>query len=363
MIRLRCTPPGVPVTDVWLDVDLRQGWPTELAATVEPRARFALLDAAVAARHAARTAACQPRLLLAGGEEAKRFGHLEQVLRALAHADLGRAGVLLVVGGGSLGDLGGLAAALYCRGIDHVLVPTTLLAMVDSSVGGKTAIDLPEGKNLVGAFHPPRVVLVDFAFLATLPEREYSSGLGEVLKTAIGLSAELFAVLEEHAPAVLAREPSVLRQVVHLALTAKIRVVEGDFHERGPRRLLNLGHTLGHALEARSGFTLPHGLAVAQGLHFALDLAERRGTLAAAEATRARALLTRYGFVAETWPDDARMLEFVRRDKKAGPEGIDFVLPTGIGRAATQRLDLDEIRRALAIERRPGPVGPGADER
>lgn len=348
MIHLRCAPPGAQATEIWLDADLgADGCAPWLAARAGARRALALIDARVDELHPTRTRAWQPRHLLAGGEASKTMGHLEAVLRALARQELGRTGLLLVAGGGSLGDLGGLAAALYCRGIEFVLVPTTLLAMVDSSVGGKTAVDLPEGKNLVGAIHPASAVVIDLAFLSTLPEAEFRSGLGEVVKVAIGLSAELFSLLEAQATAVHARDPAILGDVVRLALAAKIRVVEADLHERGRRRLLNLGHTLAHALEAHSGFSLPHGVAVARGLHFALDLAARRQTIAPADAARARALLLRYGFAADPLPPSDALAPFVRRDKKAAGDGIHFVLPTGIGRAETVHLGTDEVVRAL----------------
>lgn len=346
MITLRCAPPGAPETEICLGVDLTRD-ESGLLVLPSDRRCLALIDARVAEPHAVRIASLAPRLTMAGGEAAKSLAQLEAVLRALAQAEVGRQGLLYVVGGGSLGDLGGLAAALFARGIEFVLVPTTLLAMVDSSVGGKTAIDLPEGKNLVGTFHPARRVLIDLAFLSSLPELELRSGLGEVLKIAIGLSPELFEVLEQHAPAVLGKDPSAVLDVVELAVRAKIELVEADFHEHGPRRLLNLGHTLGHALEAHGGFEVPHGLAVARGLHFALDVAERRRDLAADAASRARALLLRYGFERAVLPPRRTLAPFVRRDKKVEHDGLHFVLPTGVGRSHTVHLAIDEVLQAL----------------
>jgi 3-dehydroquinate synthase len=344
VIALRCAPAGATATAISVGVDLCAGLPSTNHAEATT---FALLDAALLPAHAARLAGLERRVLLEGGEAAKTIVHLERVLRELAAAGLQRRDRLLVCGGGSLGDLGGLAAALYLRGIELAFAPTTLLAMVDSSVGGKTAIDLPEGKNLVGAIHPARDVVIDLAFLATLPESEYRSGLGEVLKIAIGRSAQLFELLETERAAIAARRPEVLGQVIAAALRAKIELVESDLHERGPRRLLNLGHTLGHALEAAAQFTLPHGHAVARGLHFAIDLAERRGALAPVAAARCRRLLSAYGFVADPLPPRARLLPFLRRDKKASGEAITFVLPTAIGESAVQIIAVGQLADAL----------------
>ena len=347
MIALRCAPPHAPATEVLLAVDTTRDLDGMLARLGKGRARFALIDARVDALHTAALRGLEPRVTVSGGEAAKTFSVLEGVLRALARAEVDRDTVLVVVGGGSVGDLGGLAASLYARGLDFVLLPTTLLAMVDSSVGGKTAIDLPEGKNLVGTFHPARLVLLDLAFLRTLPEIEFRSGLGELLKVALGLSAELFALLEANADAVLARDPHTLAQCVRLALSAKIALVESDFHERGVRRLLNLGHSLGHALEAHGGYTLPHGIAVARGLHFALRVAAQDSHLAAANVARARQLLARYGFQEDPLPPTAELLPFLRRDKKVRGDGIHFVVPTAIGASTTVFLSWPVLATAL----------------
>jgi 3-dehydroquinate synthase len=238
-----------------------------------------------------------------------------------------------------------LCAALFLRGIECWQVPTTLLAMADSAVGGKTAVDLPEGKNLVGCVHPPALVVVDPSLLSSLPEIEFRSGLAEVLKAAIGLDAVLFGLLEREHPAVAARAGDALERAIHRALAAKVAVVERDLREDGPRRLLNLGHTLGHALEAHAHYARPHGLCVARGLHFAVTVAEALGPLAAADAGRCRALLLAYGHRPEPLPPAAELLPFVRRDKKAAGACVHFVLPTGIGQSAVQALPIDRLAR------------------
>jgi 3-dehydroquinate synthase len=265
------------------------------------------------------------------------------VLVAMAELALDRRATVLAFGGGSIGDLAGLAASLFLRGVRFVQVPTSLLAMVDSSVGGKTAINLPTGKNLVGTFWPAAEVLIDPEFVASLPDAEFRSGMGEVLKTAIGLCAELFALLEAQPNRMLAREPATLGRAIELSVRAKIRVVESDLLERGQRRLLNLGHTLGHALEAASGFTEPHGVAVARGLHFALERAVSRGAIDAASARRCRELLRRYGFEATPLPPWRTLESFLRRDKKTDGRLLHVVLPTGIGQSRIEPMPLDEF--------------------
>ena len=299
---------------------------------VSAHGTFHLIDAAVARAHENLLAAKAARLELEGGEGIKSMATLEVVLRAMASAGIPRDGTLIAIGGGTICDLGGLAAALWMRGIGLEFVPTTLLAMLDASVGGKTAVDLPEGKNLVGAFWPARRTTIDVSFLTTLPEAEVRSGLGEALKMGIGASEELFVLLEEEREGVLARDLGLLEAVIALAIAAKMAIVERDPREDGERRVLNLGHTLGHALEAESGYRMQHGVAVARGLHAAIDLGERRGVLGGGEAGRARELLLGYGFERWAVPPIGRLAEYLKRDKKAGREGLRFVVPTGIGR-------------------------------
>jgi 3-dehydroquinate synthase len=338
VIELRCSPAEGRPTRVRIADGLLLG-PNPIATVAGSdagRRIHALVDRRVAALHPGLVAGLDGVLLVDGGEELKSFAGLEAVLRHLAGRGAERRDVLAAVGGGSVGDLGGLAAALHLRGIELRMVPTTLLAMVDSSVGGKTAINLPEGKNLVGAFWPASEVLIDPGTVATLPDAEWRSGLGEVLKVALGLDAALFEFCEREAASLLDRAPRTVARAVELALRAKIRLVEVDPFERGARRLLNLGHTLGHALEAWSGFSIPHGVAVARGLHHAVDLGERFGGLASTEATRARNLLRRFGFEATALPPRGALLGFLGRDKKVEGGLVHAVLPTAIGASATR---------------------------
>lgn len=290
---------------------------------------------------------CAGHLAVTGGEEAKSFASLEQVLRSMVRLDLDRNARLVALGGGTLGDLGGLAAALYKRGVELIAVPTTLLAMLDSSVGGKTGINVPEGKNLIGHVWPASSVLIDPGFLSTLSDTEYRSGLGEAVKMAIGLDAELFELLESEPRRVMAREPEVLEQVILLAVAAKIRVVEEDVHESGPRRLLNLGHTLGHALEMHSSAQVPHGHAVARGLWFALEVGQAHGAIDEAAADRCRALLRLYDFEETPLPAAAEVLPFLSRDKKIEGGSLHFVVPRGIGTSGTMPLALTELSAHL----------------
>jgi len=255
-----------------------------LPAALERFARVAVLtDTQVEALHAARLgrAAEKPRLALPPGEVSKSFATLERVLDFLAAAGLDRQSALVAFGGGVIGDLGGLAAALYARGIPFVQVPTTLLAQVDSSVGGKTAVNLAAGKNLAGVFHQPSLVLADTELLATLSDDEYASGLGEVLKTVLLAGDEALAFLEQSAPAVHARDAAVLAELVERCVRLKAAVVARDPHERGERKALNLGHTFAHAIEHEAGYgRIPHGIAVATGVALALRASAEARVLA-----------------------------------------------------------------------------------
>jgi 3-dehydroquinate synthase len=330
VIELRCAPADGRPTLVRIGAGLlADGVPAAVAERLPGRRTSIVAD-----RRIAEDAGCgQSELLLDAGEDLKTFDGLERILRHLVRAGLDRRSALIAVGGGSLGDAVGLAAAILLRGVELVLVPTTLLAMVDSSVGGKTAINLPEGKNLVGAYWPASEVWIDTAFLGSLPDPEWRSGLGEVLKVAVGLDAELFDHCEQHTDRLLSREPEATARAIALALAAKIRVVEEDPLENGARRLLNLGHTLGHALEMASDFSIPHGVAVARGLHHALDVADAQGTAASAETQRMRDLLAAFGFARDPLPDRATLAGFLERDKKIIDGRLLAVLPTGIGRS------------------------------
>lgn len=338
MITLHCRPPGERPSEIRIGAGIAR----QLSQWLGARRSFVLAD-----RRAPVPSGLTVDLALEGGEDLKTFTTLERVLGALARAGADRATTLVCIGGGSIGDLGGLAAALYHRGITHWQVPTTLLAMADSSVGGKTAVNLAEGKNLAGAVHPAELVVVDVEACSTLPEPEYRSGLAEVVKIAIGRDRELFEVLEHSRDAVLARDIDTLVAVLHRAIAAKVAVVEADAHELGLRRLLNLGHTLGHALEARAQGAVPHGLCVAQGIHFALALALADRAITAVDAARCTRLLESLGFAREPLPRCHEVMPWIARDKKRVDATLHFAMPTGIGTSAVVPMPLRRIETAL----------------
>ncbi len=274
------------------------------------------------------------RFVMPAGEQAKTLAHFAEVIDALAASGATRDACVLALGGGVVGDLAGFAAACWMRGIDCVQLPTTLLAMVDSSVGGKTAVDLPQGKNLVGAFHPPRGVFADTAALDTLPDRELRAGLAEVVKYGAIVDAPFLDWLEAHTMPLLAREREPLIEAIARSCQHKATIVEHDPFEHGERALLNFGHTFGHAIEAEQGYAghastaLNHGEAVAVGMVLAARLSAHLGMAPAADAERLRALLAGFGLPtvlpAALEPD--RLLERMRLDKKANASGLRFIL-------------------------------------
>ncbi len=282
-------------------------------------------------------------LLLPEGECAKDFEQLERTLEFFASTGLDRRSCAWTLGGGALGDLGGLAAALYMRGIAVVHCPTTLLAQVDASIGGKTAINLAAGKNLAGVFHQPRAVFADTRVLATLDEHEYRSGLGEVLKTALVSGEELLALLEAHTEQLNARDEGLLSEIVAACVRAKARVVAADPTEAGSRRALNLGHTFAHAIEHSAGFgRIPHGVAVAVGIAIALRAARELGCLEdrglEARVTKLLGRLHLPAKLASLRQSTGQALtprelsDAMRLDKKGRAGEIRLVLPRAAGR-------------------------------
>ncbi|HEX5937601.1 MAG TPA: 3-dehydroquinate synthase [Actinomycetota bacterium] len=270
-------------------------------------------------------------LLVPAGEEAKTLQAYESLLRQLAGREAHRDDVVIALGGGAVGDVAGFVASTYMRGIGLVQVPTTLLAQVDAAIGGKTAVNLPEGKNLVGTFAQPLAVVADIDTLATLDEREYRSGLSEVAKVALTLDPELLVFLREHAPAVAARDPGAAEHVVERCVAAKARVVGEDERDASARLVLNYGHTVGHALERLDAFRgRTHGEAVALGMMAAAALAERRG-LGTELSSRTEALLRALGIepVGPIPPADD-VVRCLRLDKKYRG-GVRFVLLADIG--------------------------------
>lgn len=273
-------------------------------------------------------------LRIASGESSKSVASLERLWQAMLddHADRGSA--VVAVGGGVVGDLAGFAAASFARGLPLVQVPTTLLSQVDSSVGGKTGINLPGAKNIVGAFWQPSLVVIDSTSLDTLPQREYVSGLAEVVKYGVILLPELFDYLEQHAAAILRKESGVVTHIVSESCLAKANVVRQDERETtGLRAILNYGHTFAHALESVTGYGhLLHGEAVSIGMHMAALLAEKMGRVSSDFVDRQRALLQRLELPTSYRDADPQKLwQAMQHDKKVEHGQLRFVLPTRLG--------------------------------
>jgi 3-dehydroquinate synthase len=271
---------------------------------------------------------------VASGETSKSLQMLGKLWDWMLARGADRRSVIIAVGGGVIGDLAGFAAASFARGIRLVQVPTTLLAMVDSSVGGKTGINLDAGKNMVGAFWQPSAVLIDTATLATLDERTYRSGLGEVIKYGVIEDADFFAWMEQNADALVKREPAALRYAIERSCQIKASVVADDERETSGRRaILNYGHTFAHAIEATAGYgTMLHGEAVAIGMIMAARLAQALGRVDDAFVKRQRTLIARCGLPTK-WQqaDPKQMIPVMRTDKKVAHATLRFVLPSRIG--------------------------------
>lgn len=285
------------------------------------------------------------------GEQEKNLTRFSELLNAMAAHRMTRDSTVLALGGGVIGDLAGFAAACYMRGIAFIQIPTTLLAMVDSSVGGKTAVDLVAGKNLAGAFHQPKAVWIDTDVLKTLPEREFRAGLAEVVKYAALGDAGFFDWLERHAGAILAKDPDILASAIARCCEQKAGIVARDETEQGERALLNFGHTFGHALEVLLGFgELVHGEAVAIGMQLAADFCSEQGLAPATDGARLRTLLQTFGLPVTVPPGlrAADMIDKMRLDKKAQHGRLRLILWHGIGQAyIAGDIDADDLQAFL----------------
>jgi len=313
---------------------------TELAKRGVGRKVVLVSDAAIARLHAepvvrglGQAGFDIAQVSVPGGEQAKRLDVVSDLWDRLLDTGCDRTSTVVALGGGAVGDVAGFAAATYMRGMNLVQVPTTLLAQVDASIGGKTAIDHPRGKNLIGAFHQPRIVIVDPATLTTLPQREFRSGLAEVIKHGIVLDAAYFADLETSIPALLERDLATLERVVAGSCRLKAGVVERDEQEAELRWVLNYGHTVGHALEAATGFRRwAHGEAISLGIAAEARLAERLGIGSPATTERQMRLLSAVGLpVYGLQVDPATVVEAMSRDKKSRDGRVPFVLAPEIG--------------------------------
>ncbi|HEX4037075.1 MAG TPA: 3-dehydroquinate synthase [Acidobacteriaceae bacterium] len=288
-------------------------------------------------------------LFLPPGERYKRLAELEKLADQLARAGADRSSLLIAFGGGIVGDACGFLAAIYMRGIDYIQVPTTFLAQVDSSVGGKTGVNLAAGKNLIGSFHHPRAVFADIDVLQTLPDRELRAGLFESVKAGIIRDPALFRFMEKNADALLARDAAALEKVIVASIRMKAEVVAIDERESGLRMILNYGHTLGHAIEAATGFrALLHGEAVAWGMLAALRIALARTTVGADQAERIERTILAYGPLPPFRTTPAKLLDAAGRDKKNRAGTRRFILPKGIGNAVVVE-DVTEAELKAAI--------------
>jgi 3-dehydroquinate synthase len=268
------------------------------------------------------------------GERSKSMAQLQAVLSFLERQQLDRGGCVIAVGGGTVGDLAGLAAAMWQRGVRLVAVPTTLLAMVDSSIGGKTGVNGRRSKNAIGAFWQPSAVVSDLAAIETLPAASYRDAFAEVVKYAVAMDRGLFDLLQRNAPRLAERDPSMLQRVVFRCVAAKALVVAKDERDRGPRAILNYGHTAGHALEAATGFRVSHGRAVAFGMRVVADIAVAMDLCSERVAESQDALLEAFGLPDRPpHADPRRVLAAIALDKKARRGKVAWVMPRRIGHA------------------------------
>ncbi len=304
-----------------------------------PKAKDALSQAGFAVNEA----------VVPAGEETKSPAVAAELWSAMAQLSFGRDSLVVALGGGVVGDLAGFVAATYMRGVPVVQVPTTLLAMVDSSVGGKTAVNLPEGKNLVGAFYQPAFVCADTDVLATLSEREWRCGCAEIAKSAVIDSDDFFFWLSANAAALSQRDPEVTAQAIKRCVVFKADVVAQDKTESaGVRECLNYGHTLGHAIEVLAGYgTFSHGAAVAEGMRFASELAEARGATPAFTQAVGE-LLDGLGLPAFDWrAEPSALLQAMKHDKKSRGGAVRFVLVSDVGRWSVETIGEEELLAAL----------------
>jgi 3-dehydroquinate synthase len=350
----------VPLSDRSYDVHIANLATDEVADKIaaaigKPSGVAVLVDehvAQVSPRASQLTAALSARLpkvkqyLLPRGEAAKNLVQVERTCQWLADSGFDRGAVIVGIGGGAATDHSGFVAAIYLRGVAFALCPTTLLAVVDASVGGKTGVDIPAGKNLVGAFHQPRVVVADLNFLQTLPKRELSAGMAEVVKAGLIADSALFAKLEAAGEGALS--PSSLADVITASVAVKVAVVGEDERENGRRAILNFGHTVGHAIEAGSGYELLHGEAVSLGMVCALALGEARGVTQAGLRQRAQTLLARLSLPVDAKPRlTPEVLARIEVDKKRRTDAVRFVLVPTPGEATLCDISLHELKQQV----------------
>ena len=353
---------GARSYDVLVGDDLIAEAGRHIAPLVTRQRVFVVTDANLAELHLARLERALKEagldyeaIVLPAGEQTKDFHHLESLVEELLDMKIERGSTLIAFGGGVIGDIAGFAASVLLRGIDFVQIPTTLLAQVDSSVGGKTGINSRHGKNLIGSFHQPRLVLADTDVLSTLPRRELLAGYAEVVKYGLASEPEFFTWLEGHGTSLIEGNADARRQAVLRSCAAKARVVAADERETGLRALLNLGHTFGHAIETETGYgEFLHGEAVAIGMVMAFELSARLDLCAAEDVARARRHLAAVGLPTgldgtsgRVW-NPRRLLEHMTRDKKVAAGRVVFILVRGIGEAfVSDAVDPAEVEALL----------------
>ena len=282
-------------------------------------------------------------ILIGLGESSKTLLTIDNIYRRLIELGADRSTFILGIGGGIVTDIAGFAAATYMRGLEFGFISTTLLGQVDASVGGKNGVNVDGYKNMVGTFRQPRFVICDVNLLRTLPVREFRSGLAEVVKSGIIADKELFEMLEKADFATLQRDTALLQQIVYRAISVKASIVERDECEAGDRRLLNLGHTLAHAIE-KSSSKMNHGEAVAVGLSLISDIAVKGGLMAQCDNERIQNLLQRAGFSLESPVTKSQMLKAISKDKKSEGNFINAVFPRAIGKCVVEKMPLDEFK-------------------
>jgi len=294
-------------------------------------------------------------ITVAAGEATKNMETALSVMKKLLELGTDRTSVIIALGGGVIGDLTGFIASVFMRGISYIQIPTTLMAQVDSSIGGKTAVDLPEGKNLVGTFNQPQAIYIDLKFLETLSDKEMKNGLAEIIKAGIIEDISLFNMLETQTEAIKSRDQTVLTSLVEKACRVKKGIVELDEREKGLRRILNFGHTLGHALEAESGYGMSHGEAVSIGMVAAARIAEKIYDLPTADRERIEALIAAIGHpttIPASMSTDG-ILGRLKMDKKKVGDTVHFVLIKKIGFPFVNGGIADNTLRGIIEELRP----------
>ena len=283
------------------------------------------------------------KFVFVNGEKSKNIETYTQILDFFTQSNLTRTDIAIALGGGVVGDLTGFAAATYLRGIDFVQLPTTMLAAVDSSVGGKTGVDLPSGKNLVGAFHQPRLVLCDTATMDTLPDEVFADGVVEAIKSGIIGDRELFELLSE------GKTRENIEQIIEAAVRVKAQIVESDEFESGDRRLLNLGHTFGHAIELLSNFGITHGAAVAQGMVIAAQIAQNLGLATDDITTKTKAALNANNIKFSCNYSAKQIAAAAMSDKKRQGQELVLVLPTAIGHCVQYKIKAEILESLIAL--------------